>query len=140
MRRFAADPAGTTLVALGNFTAVAGQARVAGLPRRSHHVAEGDAEPLVRPALRRACNDSIPNFSRGVDFSPDGSYFVIVTSGGARRPMGSATRPLDSRPPDISPTVEPTWINWTGGDSLYSVAVTGVAVYVGGHQRWLDNP
>ena len=28
----------------------------------------------------------------------------------------------------------------TGGDSLYAVAVTGAAVYVGGHQRYLDNP
>ena len=33
----------------------------------------------------------------------------------------------------------PTWINYTGGDTLHSVAVTGAAVYVSGHQRWLDN-
>lgn len=36
--------------------------------------------------------------------------------------------------------IRPTWINATGGDSLYAVAVTGAAVFVGGHQRWLDNP
>ena len=34
----------------------------------------------------------------------------------------------------------PTWINYTGGDSLKSVGVTGAAVYVQGHSRWLDNP
>ena len=34
----------------------------------------------------------------------------------------------------------PSWINYTGGDTLHSVAVTGAAVYVQGHQRWLDNP
>ena len=34
----------------------------------------------------------------------------------------------------------PTWVQRTGGDSLYAVAVTGAAVYVGGHQRYLDNP
>jgi hypothetical protein len=28
----------------------------------------------------------------------------------------------------------------TGGDSLYAVAVTGTAVYLGGHQRYFDNP
>jgi hypothetical protein len=28
----------------------------------------------------------------------------------------------------------------TGGDSLYAVAVTGSVVYVGGHERYLDNP
>jgi hypothetical protein len=36
--------------------------------------------------------------------------------------------------------MKPTWINYTGGDTLYSVAATGAAVYVQGHNRWLDNP
>jgi hypothetical protein len=35
---------------------------------------------------------------------------------------------------------DPTWVNRTGGNTLFSVAVTGSAVYVGGHQQWLDNP
>ena len=45
-----------------------------------------------------------------------------------------------SRPRTSAARSQPTWINWTGGDTLYSVAATGPAVYVGGHQRWLDNP
>jgi hypothetical protein len=32
------------------------------------------------------------------------------------------------------------WINYTGCDSLYSVAADSSAVYVAGHERWADNP
>ena len=32
-----------------------------------------------------------------------------------------------------------TWVNYTGCDSLFSVAADASTVYVGGHQRWLDN-
>lgn len=40
----------------------------------------------------------------------------------------------------VKAPTQPTWINYTGGDTLHSVAVTGAAVYVQGHNRWLDNP
>ena len=75
-----------------------------------------------------------------MDFSPDGSYFVIVSTGGPNGTNGICDAAARFETANVSSTVEPTWINWTGGDSLWSVAVTGAAVYVGGHQRWLDNP
>ena len=80
---------------------------------------------------------------RDVDWSPDGSYFVIVSTGGpaggypAKGFCDAAGRWNASSSGAVA---EPAWINWTGGDSLYSVAVSGAAVYVGGHNRWLDNP
>jgi hypothetical protein len=88
------------------------------------------------------CASSIPYYLRGLDWSPDGSYFVIVSSGG---PVGyPSTGFCDGagrwEASSTGSVAEPTWINWTGGDSLYSVAISGAAVYVGGHNRWLDNP
>ncbi|MCW2880133.1 MAG: hypothetical protein JWQ95_4233 [Sphaerisporangium sp.] len=86
------------------------------------------------------CKDVFPSYVRGLDFSPDGQYFVIVTTGGAkgaRKLCDSAARFETYSHGDA---IKPTWVNFTGGDSLYSVAVTGAAVYVGGHQRWLNNP
>ncbi|MEJ7743040.1 MAG: malectin domain-containing carbohydrate-binding protein [Nocardioidaceae bacterium] len=39
----------------------------------------------------------------------------------------------------IGTNIQPTWIDDAGGDTLYSVAITDDAIYVGGHQRWLNN-
>ncbi|MEU7002804.1 hypothetical protein [Nonomuraea sp. NPDC046570] len=87
------------------------------------------------------CMDSFPSYVRGLDFAPDGSYFALVTTGG---PRGGAKKPCDTAARFETyakgSRIKPTWINHTGGDSLYSVAATGAAVYVGGHQRWMNNP
>jgi len=75
--------------------------------------------------------------ARDVDFSPDGSYFVTVATGGATTQDalcdGSARWETNATGPDQ----QPSWFAITGGDSVYSVATTGAAVYVGGHfKRW----
>src|SRR4051794_8487845 len=139
VRRFAANPAGTTLVALGNFTSVAGQARTQAF-RIDLTGAKATLSPWHVPRFDAACHATLGMYSRGVDFSPDGSYFVIVTTGGPDGTSGLCDAAARFETSNVSSQVEPTWINWTGGDSLYSVAVTGATVYVGGHQRWLDNP
>ena len=85
------------------------------------------------------CRWNFDTYLRGVDFSPDGSYFVVVTSGrlaGAQRMCDTAARFNMAG----AGAHNPGWVNHTGGNSLLSVAVTGPAVYVGGHQQWVDNP
>ncbi|MEV4293727.1 hypothetical protein [Microbispora rosea] len=92
-------------------------------------------------AYAPACKPDFPSYVRGLDLSPDGRYFVVVTTGGAAR---GTSKLCDSAARFETyakgEAVRPTWVNLTGGDSLYAVAVSGSAVYVGGHQRWLDNP
>ncbi|WP_405143633.1 hypothetical protein OG589_38930 [Sphaerisporangium sp. NBC_01403] len=104
----------------------------------------GAARPSVTDwhteAYAADCKDVFPSYVRGLDFSPDGQYFVIVTTGGAKGAKKLCDSAARFETYSHGDTIRPTWVNFTGGDSLYSVAVTGAAVYVGGHQRWLNNP
>jgi hypothetical protein len=81
------------------------------------------------------------SYVRHISWSPDGSYFVVVATGGYKsgslEDCDAASRFNAS---STGTNVAPAWIDWTGTDSLYSVAVTAGAVYVGGHNRWLNNP
>ncbi len=140
VRHIAVSPNGTRLVATGNFATVNGQSR-----RRAFMLNLGpdrDAQHLARPPFRRDLlrGGSRLESAQGVDFSPDGTYFVIVSTGGPTGTNGVCDAAARFETANVSANAAPTWINWTGGDSLYSVAITGPAVYVGGHQRWLDNP
>jgi hypothetical protein len=135
----AVSPDGTRLVATGNFTTVNGESR-----RRAFELNLGATATLSTwhaPRFDVNCVATSRLISaQGVDFSPDGSYFVIVATGGPTGTNGICDAAARFETANVSSNAQPTWINWTGGDTLYSVAVTGPAVYVGGHQRWLDNP
>jgi hypothetical protein len=142
--RFAVSPAGDRLVAIGNFTSVAGQ------PRRQAFMARltttsATLSPWHPPALDLRCSGTkTPVYLRDVDFSPNGDYFVVVgagrvpLSGDIGKSICDAAARFETA--DETSLAKPTWINYTGGDTLHSTAATGAAVYVQGHQRWLDNP
>jgi hypothetical protein len=80
----------------------------------------------------------VDTYTYGIDFSPGGKYFAITTSGAKYN--GTLCDSVSLWTTYGGGSTKPKWVNYTGGDSLYTVAVTGAAVYVGGHQRWLDNP
>ncbi|GAA2714475.1 delta-60 repeat domain-containing protein [Actinoplanes palleronii] len=85
------------------------------------------------------CMKGFDTYLRQVKFSPDGSYFVVAATGrasSAQKLCDSAARFETNR----TGQQRPTWVQRTGGDSLYAVAITGPVVYLGGHQRWFDNP
>ena len=140
VRRFAINPTASRLVAIGNFTTVAGASRW-----RAFMLDLGPASASLdswnAPILKADCVASEPNYLWDVEFSPDGSYFAMVSTGYFGK--GSVTSTVcdaTSKWATISGTAAPVWVNYTGGDSLYGVAVSKDAVYVTGHQRWLDNP
>jgi hypothetical protein len=90
-------------------------------------------------AYEPQCMKGFDTYLRQVKFAPDGSYFVVAATGRA----SSAQKLCDSAArfeTDRAGEQRPTWVQRTGGDSLYAVAITGPAVYLGGHQRWFDNP
>ncbi|HEX6443849.1 MAG TPA: hypothetical protein VF053_02085 [Streptosporangiales bacterium] len=138
------SPDGDTLVVVGNFKKADGLAR-----DQIVRITLGSESATVDPdwatdAYTPRCSaDKFDGYVRGVGFSPDGSYFVVVATGGsgglpATETHCDAAARFDTG--DSGSSVDPAWTDWTGRDTLLSVAVTGTAVYVGGHERWLNNP
>ena len=134
------NPQNTRLVFDGNFTLVNGATRVQ-IAMVNVSSTSATLSGWATSRYGNVCNRvSTPSYVRDVDFDPTGTYFVVVTTGG---PFGNTTLCDTAAKWDATKTTsgqQPVWVNWTGGDSLYAVSVTGAAVYVGGHQRWLNNP
>ncbi len=141
--RLAVSPDGTQLMVIGNFTSADGLARDQ-IARLTLTPAGATVDPgwqtsLYHPACYAFAFDS---YIRDVAYSPDGSYLVVAATGGGGQPS-TATGGCDAAARFESAaqgsSVQPTWLDFAGNDTLYSVAVTASAVYVGGHQRWLNN-
>src|SRR5256885_12404481 len=135
--KLAVSPDGSKVVAIGVIEYAAG--------RRRAQLVLGDTAGTGRVSdwytdtYDNNCYDAYDTYLRGVDFSPGGDYFVVVATGrltGPGRMCDTAAR-FEAGGTGLH---RPTWVNYTGGQSLFAVGVTGSAVYVGGHEIWLDNP
>ena len=133
---------GRWLVIGGNFGRVGGAVRhqvaVIDLAGASPTVANWATDRYVGQCAS-VYNDT---YIRGLDISPDSSFFVVDTTGAFR---GNTTLCDTAARWELPPTatggsLQPTWVNHTGGDTLWAVEVTESAVYTGGHQRWMNNP
>jgi len=153
VNNFAISPDQTKLVAVGNFRTVAGQSRhrafMADLPALSPTAGgEASLSEWYYAPFKEFCRSTNPRrlaYLSDVDFAPDSSYFVVVATGftskdgDAGKTVCDAAARFETPPVGDMHPYRPTWINYTGGDTIWSVVVTGAAVYVQGHFQYLDD-
>ena len=145
IKAIAVNPAQTQVVAVGNFTSVDGQTRVQAAKFSLGRNA-ATLSPWTTPQFRQKCKDAFETNMTDVSYSPDGSYFVISTTGGyggqQHSEAGISGCDVVTRFPAGTNAHGslPKWTAYTGGDTTWTVEVTDNVVYVGGHQRWQNNP
>jgi Malectin domain len=136
------SPDGTRLVAAGNFTRVDNQ------PREQIAILDlaGGSASLSSWSTQRfvpQCASRFDTYVRDIDIAPDGAYFVVATTGaffgGSNAGVLCDTASRWELGP-TGPSQQPSWVDYAGGDTTYSIAATGAAVYAGGHFRWWNNP
>lgn len=140
VHKFDVSPDGTRLVVTGNFRTIDGLDRVqVGVLDVSG--AQATVAAWQTDRWKPMCYNSFAYYLNDLDYSPDGSYFVLGSMGG-----------YGSGPPSLcdsisrwdaaadGPQTNPEWVDYTGGDSVYALEATGDTIYFGGHMRWVNNP
>ena len=133
----ALTPDGRRLGVIGAFEQAAGETRAQIL--MADVTGPGTLADWHTDVYTAPCRAGFETYLRGIDFDPTGTYAVVVSTG---RMSGNGLMCDSAARFEVagSGLHKPTWVNKTGGDSLYSVSATGSGIYVGGHQRWMDNP
>lgn len=146
---------GTLDLVMGDFTSVGGKGRqqifMLNLgPRQGRVTAwtspEFDGSDGNLPGgYPYQCHTTVPFYVRAAAWSPDDSTIYFADTG--YHPWNLTTSPprtglCDSASawPATQKSVLHLWINYTGCDSLYSVAADKHTVYLAGHERWSENP
>jgi hypothetical protein len=139
------NPENDELVAVGNFRSVNGQFREQ-IAKFSIGGASYSLANWYTTLFESDCSPNWETYVLDVSYSPDGNFFVVGTSGayGGLTASTSLTSGCDVvarfEANGVGTNVRPTWGTYTGGDTTWSVEVTDNVVYVGGHQRWQNNP
>ncbi|MEP6758620.1 MAG: malectin domain-containing carbohydrate-binding protein [Actinomycetota bacterium] len=136
------SPNGATLVAVGNFTTVGGQPREQmALLDLAGQTASVSSWATARFVMQ--CASKFDTYIRDIDIDPTGTYVVVGTTGAfyggvnANTLCDSVSRWELGR---AGGSQQPTWVDYAGGDTTWSVTATGTAIYTGGHYRWYNNP
>ncbi len=138
------------LAVLGNFTTVDGAAReqIAILDLDTYSVANWHAPRLAQWPCYSGSAVNALTYITSVRFSPTSDYLVTTAAlawgGGAENDAlcDSAARFETPGAGAIGTgtNIEPSWVTYAGIDTLYRSEITDAAVYIGGHNRWLNTP
>lgn len=91
------------------------------------------------------CYTDVAFYIRAAAWSPDDSAIYLADTGyhpwnlTATGPRSGLCDSASAWPATQKPVLH-KWINYTGCDSLYSVAADVSTVYFAGHERWSENP
>jgi PKD repeat protein len=142
------SPDGTKLLAMGDFMSVGGQHRQQ-LFMLDLGASSATVDAWYSPEFNAYCDISEPFYIQDASWSPDMSQIYTVSTG-YKPASGTGWRTSDPRaglcdaaaafPSTSIPTVSHLWVNYTGCDSLFSTAADATTVYIGGHERFANNP
>jgi beta-propeller uncharacterized protein DUF5122 len=133
---------GRTLAMGGNFTVVNGLSRnqiavvdlsATGAPS----VADWSTQRYVPPCASPA---TFTHYVQDIDFSDDGSYFIVGSNGGGGWPAAYCDTLARFETSTRGSNLDATWVDLTGNDTITSVEASDNVIYLGGHFRWLNNP
>ena len=139
------SPDGGHVLAEGTFTKVEGNARqqIFMLNLGSSH---GNVSTWNSTEFNAFCADKHPFYIKSAAWSKDMSTVYVADTGFVPQnwdhtfPLTGLCDAVAAFSATRTGGLKHEWINYTGCDSLYSVAADSSAVYVGGHERWANNP
>jgi hypothetical protein len=146
------NPQNTELMAVGNFTSVDGQTRwqiarldIGNIPSGVDTSVHSTVSPWSTTLYTSACAARFDTYMTDVEYSRDGTFFVVSTTGayGGAAASNAGTSGCDvvTRFDDnATPGSTPSWTAYTGSDTTWTVEVTDRVVYAGGHQKFQNNP
>jgi hypothetical protein len=138
------NPSGSLLVVGGAFLQVNGstKSRLFLINTGGSFGASNSVANWYSPMFTNNCSHE-HNYVQQVDWATNGGYFIVADTGYRSDTSAAGVAPCDAvlrfNNADFSTNAIPAWMNYSGGDTFRSVAVTGNVIYVGGHMRWLNN-
>ena len=144
----ALSPDGTKILVMGDFTSVAGQQRQQ-IFMLDLGATSATLDAWYSPEFNQYCDVVEPFYLQDASWSPDMSKIYTASTGykpasGAgyqtNQPRAGLCDAAAAFPSTSVGTNAHLWVNYTGCDSLFSTAADATTVYIGGHERFANNP